>query len=62
MHELNKENGDRINVSISRRAYDALVTYTRQVNAQKKPFTIDEVLDEEIIFFFSDEYKGITTG
>jgi hypothetical protein len=53
MHELDKENGDRINVSISRRAYDALVTYTRQVNekdnnAQKKPFTIEEVLDEEI--------------
>jgi hypothetical protein len=67
MHELDKENGDRINVSISRRAYDALVTYTRQVNekdndAQEKPFTIEEVLDEEIIFLFSDEYKGVTTG
>ena len=57
-----REEGDRINVSISRKAYDALVTYTRQVNAkdndiQKKPFTIEEVLDEEIIFLFSDEWK-----
>jgi hypothetical protein len=56
MHEIDKENGDRVNVSISRRAYDALVTYTRQVNEkdndiQKKPFTIEEVLDEEIICF-----------
>jgi hypothetical protein len=55
-----REDGDRINVSISKKAYDALVTYTRQVNEkdddiQKKPFTIEEVLDEEIIFLFSDE-------
>jgi len=62
MHKIDKEDGDRINVSISRRAYDALVTYTRQVNetdndTQKKPLTIEEVLDEEIIFLFSDEYK-----
>ena len=60
--ELDKEEGDRINMSISRKAYDALATYTRQVNEknndiQKKPFTIEEVLDEEIIFLFSDEWK-----
>ena len=62
MQELDKEEGDRINMSISRKAYDALATYTRQVNEknndiQKKPFTIEEVLDEEIIFLFSDEWK-----
>ena len=60
MQELNKKDGDRINVSISPKAYDALVTYTRQVNEknndlQQKPFTTEEVLDEEIIFLFSDE-------
>jgi hypothetical protein len=60
MQELNKKDGDRINVSISPKAYDALVTYTRQLNEknndlQQKPFTIEEVLDEEIIFLFSDE-------
>jgi hypothetical protein len=62
MQEIDKEDGDRINVSISRKAYDALVTYTKQVNEkdndiQKKPFTIEEVLDEEIIFLFSEEWK-----
>jgi hypothetical protein len=62
MQELDKEEGDRINMSISRKAYDALAAYTRQVNEknndiQKKPFTIEEVLDEEIIFLFSDEWK-----
>jgi ATP-dependent protease HslVU (ClpYQ) ATPase subunit len=62
MQEIDNEDGDRINVSISRKAYDALVTYTRQVNEKdneigNKPFTIEEVLDEEIIFLFSDESK-----
>lgn len=38
------------------------MTYIRQVNEkdndiQKKPFTIKEALDEEIIFLFSDEWK-----
>ena len=46
MQEIDKEYGDRINVSTSRKAYDALVTYTKQVNEkdndiQKKPFTIE---------------------
>ncbi|MDQ6669088.1 MAG: hypothetical protein M3Y53_12815 [Thermoproteota archaeon] len=62
MQEIDKEDGDRINVSISRKAYDALVTYTKRVNEkdndiQKKPFTIEEVLDEEIIFLLSEEWK-----
>lgn len=67
MQELDKEEGDRINMSISRKAYDALVTYTKQVNEkntdiQKKPFTIEEVLDEEIIFLFSDEWKKVNSS
>jgi hypothetical protein len=54
-------------MSISRKAYDALVTYTKQVNEkntdiQKKPFTIEEVLDEEIIFLFSDEWKKVNSS
>jgi hypothetical protein len=62
MQEIDKDDADRINVSISRKAYDALVTYTRQVNEKdndigNQPFTIEEVLDEEIIFLFSDEWK-----
>ncbi|HET7147166.1 MAG TPA: hypothetical protein VFI73_01590 [Candidatus Nitrosopolaris sp.] len=63
MQEINKEDTDRINISISRKAYDALATYTKQVNEREKnngiqkPFTIEEVLDEEIIFLFSEEWK-----
>jgi hypothetical protein len=54
-------------MSISRKAYDALVTYTKQVNEkntdiQKKPFTIEELLDEEIIFLFSDEWKKVNSS
>jgi len=29
----------------------------KTTDIQKKPFTIEEVLDEEIIFLFSDEWK-----
>jgi superfamily I DNA and/or RNA helicase len=46
MQEIDKEDGDRINVSISRKAYEAIATYTRQVNEKdikNKPFTIEEV-------------------
>ena len=62
MQETYIEDAERIKISICRKAYDALVTYTRQVNEKEsdtgnKPFTIEEVLDEEIIFLFSDEWK-----
>lgn len=58
-----EENGDkRINISISRKAYDALEKFTKELNQRdsnnQKPFTLEEVLDEEIFFLFSDEYKG----
>jgi hypothetical protein len=60
MQEIDDKDGDRIHVSICRKAYDALVT-DRQVNEkdndiQKKPLTIQEILDEELIFL-SDSYK-----
>jgi hypothetical protein len=53
-------NDDRISISISRKAYDVLVELTNQLNKEnetQKPFTIKEVLDEEIILLFSDEWK-----
>jgi hypothetical protein len=57
----NENEGDRVNISISRRAYDALETYTRELNegeyGSQKAFTIEEVLDEEIILLLSDEGK-----
>jgi len=65
MQEINGGDGDRINMYISRKAYNALVEYTRQVNeknsdTEKKPFTVEEVLDDEIVFLFSDE-KSVTS-
>ena len=65
MQETDRGDGDRINLSISRKAYDVLVEYTRQVNektndTEKKPFTVEEVLDYEIVFLFSDE-KSVTS-
>jgi hypothetical protein len=57
----------RINISISRKAYDALVRYTKQVNEKdnnigNKPFTIEEVLYEEIIFLSSAEGRPYSNG
>jgi hypothetical protein len=61
MLEDGKVDDDRISISISRKAYDALVEYTKQLNQEKpeaeKLFTVEEVLDEEIIFLFSNEWK-----
>src|SRR5918995_503648 len=62
-HEINvidKNDDERINISISRKAHDE--KYTKESNEREsnnqKPFTIEEVLDEEIIFLFSDEGKS----
>jgi hypothetical protein len=57
----NEDEGDRVSISISRRAYDALERYTMELNegadGSQKAFTIEEVLDEEIIMLLSDEGK-----
>jgi hypothetical protein len=57
MLEDGKVDDDRISISISRKAYDALVEYTKQLNQEKpeaeKLFTVEEVLDEEIIFLIT---------
>ena len=61
MQEDGKVDDDRVSISISRKAYDTLVEYTKQLNQEKpeaeKSFTVEEVLDEEIIFLFSNEWK-----
>ena len=58
---IDKNDDERINILISRKAYDAIEKYTKELNEREsnnqKPFTIEEVLDEEIIFLFSDEWK-----
>jgi len=59
--KVDKNDDECINISISRKAYNAVEKYTRELNeresSNQKPFTIEEVLDEEIIFLFSDEWK-----
>ncbi len=64
MQEIEKveENDDqRINISISRKAYDVLEKFTKELNQResgsKKPFTVEEVLDEEMLLLFSDEWN-----
>lgn len=54
------DNDDRVSISISRKAHDALLEHTKQLNKEnetQRPFTVEEVLDEEIILLFSDEWK-----
>jgi hypothetical protein len=50
---------DRINISINKKAYNILLEHTKRLNREnaetKNPFTIEEVLDEEIILLFGDE-------
>ena len=63
--DTNQENKNvnevRVNISISKRAYDVLVKHAEQIaqnNPQtQKPFTIEEILDEEILLLFDDDWK-----
>jgi hypothetical protein len=61
IQEVDKPDHDRISISISRKAYDVLVEHTKQLNEGKpdtqKTFSIEEVLDEEIILLFGDGWK-----
>jgi hypothetical protein len=56
-----KVNEERVNVSISKRAYDALVKHAKQITERNpetdKPFTIEEILDEEILLLFDNDWK-----
>ena len=57
----NEKHNDRVSISISRKAHDALEKYTKELNegeyGSQKPFTIEEVLDQEITLLLSDEWK-----
>jgi hypothetical protein len=61
IQEVDKPDHDRISISISRKAYDVLVEHTKQLNEGKpdtqKTFSIEEVLDEEIILLFGDGWR-----
>ena len=54
-------NHERVTMSMSRKAYEALEKFTKELNERESPnsrsFTIEEVLDEEMILLFSDEWK-----
>lgn len=53
---------ERINISISRKAYYALEAFTKEFNqgqpSNKKRLTVEEALDEEILLLFSDEWAN----
>jgi hypothetical protein len=58
-----KQNEDeRITISINRKAYYALEAFTKEFNqgqpSNKKPLTVEEALDEEILLLFSDEWSN----
>jgi len=57
--ELDENDDVHVNITISRKAYAALEKYTKELNQREpgnhKPFTIEEVLDEEIILLFTNE-------
>ena len=54
-------NEERVNISISKRAYDVLVRHAKQITENnpetQKPFTIEEILDEEILLLFNYDWK-----
>ena len=45
--KVEKNDDQRVNISISRKAYDALEKFTKELNQResgsKKPFTVEEV-------------------
>ena len=56
-----KVNDERVNISISKTAYDALVKHAKQITERNpetdEPFTIEEILDEEIMLLFNNDWK-----
>ena len=59
-NNVKKNEDERIKISISRKAYYALEAFTKEFNqrhpSNKKPLTVEEALDEEILLLFSDEW------
>jgi hypothetical protein len=60
INEVKENDAERINISISRKAYYALEAFTNEFNhgqsSDRKPLTIEEALEEEILLLFSDEW------
>lgn len=56
-----KVNEERVNISISKTAYDALVKHAKEITERNpetdEPFTIEEILDEEIMLLFNNDWK-----
>jgi hypothetical protein len=56
-----KVNEERVNISISKTAYEALVKHAKQITERNpetdEPFTIEEILDEEIMLLFNNDWK-----
>lgn len=52
---------ERVNISISKRAYDALTKHAKEIIEHNpetdKPFTVEEILDEEILLLFNNDWK-----
>ena len=50
---------ERVIISVSRKAYDALLQHAKHLPKEnpetQQPFTIEEILDEEILLLFSDD-------
>ena len=61
-NEVKQNEDERINISISRKAYYALEAFTKQFNhgqpSNKKPLTVEEALDEEMLLLFGDEWSN----
>ena len=59
--EYKNVNEERINISISKKAYDALVRHAEQITENnpetQKPFTIEEILNEEILLLFNNDWE-----
>ena len=59
--EIIQKKHERVNISISRKTYEALEKFTKELNEREstnnRSFTIEEVLDEEMILLFSDDWK-----
>lgn len=52
---------ERVSISISKRAYDALIKHAKEIIEHNpetdKPFTVEEILDEEILLLFNNDWK-----
>jgi hypothetical protein len=61
-NKAKQDEDERIDISISRKAYYALEAFTKEFNqgqpSNKKRLTVEEVLDEEILLLFGDDWSN----